>query len=156
MQVLVFRLILLVPALMMLDGATDSVRAQSLRLEDLQQTRARPLFSPLRRAETQRINLPRQPMVAAPVAPPPIEPPALLLVGVALGSGEQKVVITRPSAPKSLTLSLGDDIDGWHVAAIEARAFVLERNRRSIKITFPTNQPTSSQQAWPKGLAKLP
>jgi hypothetical protein len=146
-----YRLTLLLVALLMLDSA--STRAQKLYLEDLRQTRDRPLFAPTRRVEAQRVSQLR-PVQVAPVVP--IEPPSLLLVGVVLGSRDQKVIVATPPAQKPLSFSLGGDIDGWRISAIEARAFILERERRSIRISFPSNRPTANKLNLPKGLVHLP
>jgi hypothetical protein len=120
-------------------GAIETGHAHTLRLKDLEQTRARPLFSPSRQPERQQINLPPpQPMVLTRPATPP---PDLRLIGVVFGAGEKKIIVKRPSDRRPLSLGVGETIDGWRVTAIEARAFVLENGGRSIRLTFPAGQP---------------
>lgn len=114
----------------------SSVDPDGLRLDDLRQTRERPLFSTTRRPPPK--ITPMAP-IAAIAAPAPVVPPTLSLVGIVLGKGERKVIFTRTANDKPTTARLGEDVDGWHIASIEPRAFILQRDSRSVTITFPSS-----------------
>lgn len=138
-------------------GAIGPVHAQTLRLEDLKQTRVRPLFSPSRQPERQQINSPPPKPIA--LTRPAAPAPDLLLIGIVLGTGEKKIIVKGPSDQRPLSLGVGENIDGWRVTTIEARAFVLENGGRSIRFTFPTGQPhgsIKSQQVSSKERALMP
>lgn len=109
--------------------------AHELGLEDLRQTRDRPLFSSTRRPPPKVESVPVIASVAHSSAG--IQPPSLTLIGVVLGANEKAVIVEETSSHKPVHLALGDNIYGWRVTYIEPRAFVLKRGDRSVSITFP-------------------
>ena len=105
-----------------------------LRLNDLRQTRERPLFSATRRPPP-KVDL-AQAMTSAP-PPPPIMPPAVTLIGVVLGTGEHAVIVQEKAAGKPIRVAVGQDIEGWRVDSIKPRSFILKNGDRAVTLTFP-------------------
>jgi general secretion pathway protein N len=106
--------------------------AAQLRIDDLRQTRDRPLFSATRRPPP-KIDLTHAAAVAPP--PPPIIPPAVTLVGVVLGEKDRAVIVQEKSA-KPMRVTIGEDVDGWRVDSITSRSAVLKDGDRSVTLTF--------------------
>lgn len=113
-------------------------QSNASRLEDLHQTRDRPLFSVTRRPPT-KIEISR---VITPIAAPPTSPVApvsLKLIGVIFGGDEQAVIVEQPPEHKLVRLSLGDNIDAWIVISIAPRSVVFGRARRFFTLAFPSS-----------------
>jgi len=114
--------------------AAHGADISQLRLDDLRQTRERPLFSATRRPPP-KVDL-AQAMTPAP-PPPPIVPPAVTLIGVVLGTGERAVIVQEKAAGKPVRVAVGQDIDGWRVDSIKPRSFILKNGDRAVTLTFP-------------------
>jgi general secretion pathway protein N len=111
----------------------SEANAVQLRLDDLRQTRERPLFSATRRPPP-KIDLSQAATPAPP--PPPIVPPAVTLIGVVLGAKDRAVIVQEKSAAKPVRVTVGDNIDGWRVDSITSRSFVLKDGDRAVTLTF--------------------
>jgi general secretion pathway protein N len=129
-------------AVLFLIPAVDFVQAQerqhdALQLETLEATRSRPLFSPSRRPPPPVIAMSAPVVAAAPVVPDPhATPPDLHLIGVIVGSDEQRAIVKRAREVKSFGVAAGDQIDGWTVAHIEPRQIILQHDEKSATIAF--------------------
>ena len=70
---------------------------------------ARPLFDPA-----------RQPVAEPEIAgTQSVTPPDMTLVGVAIGGGASIALLKKADAPASLSVRLGDTVDGWKLVHIE-------------------------------------
>ncbi len=102
-------------------------------LRTLEATRQRPLFSPTRR--------PPPPSVVdeaeAPPAPPVKPPPDIKVSGIILGSERSVAIVRLGQNAASLHVSLGSQVDGWTVSAIEARRIELRLGSRSLTAVLP-------------------
>lgn len=124
--------------LILVTCAWGIAQANELRLEDLHQTRDRPLFSVTRRPPP-KIEISR---VITPIGFPPTSPvpaPSLRLIGVIFGEDEQTVIVQQPPEHKPVRLSLGDNIDGSIVISIAPRSVVFRRARRFFTLVFPSS-----------------
>lgn len=126
--------IIVLAAMPWLSQASHGADAPHLRLDDLRQTRDRPLFSPTRRPPP-KVDLAQAVTPVPP--PPPIMPPAVTLIGVVLGAGEHAVIVQEKAGGKPLRVAVGQDIDGWRVESIEPRSCILKNSDRAITLTFP-------------------
>uniref|UniRef100_Q07N83 Uncharacterized protein n=1 Tax=Rhodopseudomonas palustris (strain BisA53) TaxID=316055 RepID=Q07N83_RHOP5 len=99
------------------------------RLETLEATRQRPLFSISRR--------PPAPETTPRTVEAPPQPPDLVLNAVVVGSDLQVAWLKRGKEAKPIAVTMGSDIDGWAVTAISPRQVVLDNNIQSIKLEFP-------------------
>lgn len=101
----------------------------SLRPSDFQAFRERPLFTPSRRPPPIVPSLPeRAPPVRAEVED---EPPNVRLTGVVHGAAAPMAVLQRPDAGGTTTVRIGDDVEGWAVAAIDSVGVRLVRGTRA-------------------------
>jgi general secretion pathway protein N len=100
----------------------------ALRLQDLNETRARPLFAPTRRPPPPIVRAapPPPPIVEAKPAPPAAPPFELL--GAVVGERDSFVLLRRQGGAKALRLRAGDEAEGWRVGQIGLRSVTLERN----------------------------
>jgi general secretion pathway protein N len=103
--------------------------AANLRFEDLRQTRERPLFSVTRRPPP-KIDVSEPP-------PPPIVPPSLTLVGIVLSPNGRAVIVQEAPSVKPVRIALGEEIEGWRVASITSRTFVIKSGDHTATLTFP-------------------
>jgi len=117
-----------------------------IALTSLQETRARPLFSPSRR--------PRSPPVIA--APPPPSPKApaprepdrlkLTLVGTVIGTSERIGVFVDETSKEVIRMRTGASHDGWTLHSIDRRAASFEKNRQETTLMFA---PSGSERPTP-------
>jgi hypothetical protein len=105
-----------------------------ITLESLSATRDRPLFSPSRRPPATAI---------APVTPlkatEPIEPekPPLDLIGIVNGGDEGYAVFVNTATHAVISLRTGEGHDGWVLLTAKGREAVLERQNRTVVVSFP-------------------
>ena len=123
-------------------GAIAGTTRRSREHGNYTETLARPMF----RAD-------RKPFVAAPEAPPVVEetvevPPAapsiapgieppqgLKLLGVMRdGDGQDRALVKSAVTPAASWLRIGDEIDGWRLAAIASSAVTLSADASSIQL----------------------
>jgi hypothetical protein len=130
-----YRIQMVFAAFLFSGSCTSAADAAQLRLDDLRQTRERPLFSATRRPPP-KIDLSQAAAPAPP--PPPIVPPAVTLIGVVLGAKDRAVIVQEKAATKPVRVTVGDDIEGWRVDSITSRSFVLKDGNRAVTLTFHT------------------
>jgi len=108
---------------------------------------ARPLFKPDRRP----VDLP-PPAQGAADAPPP----TVSLIGVIIDGSRRLALLRVPQSPMAVSASVGDDVQGWHVAAVYADHVTLRLNTAEITIALNANRPsdTPSGQEQPPGSTK--
>lgn len=95
-------------------------------LEQMSATHNRPLFSSTRRPPPVAAAPPAQ----EPEAPPPPQPPAVTLFGTVSDAQGRQAIVLAPT-DNIVRVRIGDEIEGWKVAAIEARQVVLSLADRS-------------------------
>jgi hypothetical protein len=111
-------------------GSTPNNPLAAHPLEELSQTRDRPLFSATRRAPAPALA--SVPQIVAP--PPPLPPPSVVLIGVVSdGVGARAVV---RGGQKTIRAELGQEIEGWTVTQIEPRRLVLSHDGRSVSFAL--------------------
>lgn len=120
------------------NGATPTLVRNplaDLRLADLRDTIARPLFEP-----TRRPHEPPRSVVPPPPPPPPTqpaaggtEPPRHRLLGVIMTS-ERSLALLAGSDGKSLRVEIGDVLDGWQVKRIAPTEVVLSQKGRDTTL----------------------
>lgn len=107
-------------------------------------TRERPLFTPARHQP-----LPPPPALVrqteAPPPPPPVPPPAVSLLGTVLGDGPAQAfaVIKGADGSKTRHVIIGDEIENWKIANIEAQEIVISHDERSVKIKLASDKPAA-------------
>lgn len=89
----------------------------------------KPLFAPSRQAPRIAPAEPPPPVVAS-AAPPPEEPPNIRLTGIVEGSATPMAILERLNAKTTSTVRLGDLVDGWLVASIDAMGIKLTNGDR--------------------------
>jgi general secretion pathway protein N len=129
-----------------------------IKLEDLSQTRDRPLFSPSRRPPPPTIEAPPPAVpVMAEAKPPANEPPPFDLVGVVVGGDARFVLLANHGGGAVSRLRPGDEQDGWRVGEISTRSVVLEREGReeSLALAVPVASPNSTTTPDPKSAPEV-
>jgi general secretion pathway protein N len=112
------------------------VHAGTVRLEELEQTRTRPLFSPSRRPPPEA----PAPVAETAAAPPPVielPPPSLVLVGVVMSTNQKAILVRRIQDTKSVRLVIDDNIDGWKVTSIGLEGVTFKQEERLFSLAFP-------------------
>ena len=123
---------------------------ESIKLQDLTETRDRPLFSPSRRPPPPPVEAPPPPApVVAEVKPPANEPPPFDLVGVVVGGDVRFVLLARHGGGVS-RLREGDERDGWRVGDISIRSVKVERDGREQSIALAGPAPTLVETPAPE------
>jgi hypothetical protein len=124
-------------------------------LDQLSTTLERPLFSPSRRPPAP----PPPPAVVVQAPPPPVPPPLppnVVLFGVVM-DGETARAVLRPGIDKKvMRAQIGDDIDGWKVAQIEARKVVLAQDGRFATFMLFNDDRAKSATAPASGMSGQP
>jgi hypothetical protein len=119
----------------------------AIPLSALTATRARPLFTPSRRAPAPVVaSVP----VAAPrptLAPPPAGPqhPNLTLVGTVAGENEGIAVFVDPTTRDTVRLRTGEGRSGWILQSVERRAATLQKGEQTETLALP--KPTDTPAA---------
>lgn len=117
----------------------------AISLDQLSNTRQRPLFSPTRRPPP---AIAVGPVTAAPiVVPPQPERPQLSLVGTVVGEEEGIGVFIEQATQKVFRLKIGDAHEGWSLRSIQRRAVSLEKGGRLIVVEMPSVAPVLPQTA---------
>jgi len=80
-----------------------------------------------------------------PTAAPPASPP--LLVGTIAGRGSAGVALVKNSAGETLTLRVGEVVDGWTLIAIGNGAATVDQNGRRETISLNFSNKDAGQQA---------
>jgi hypothetical protein len=118
-------------------------------LSALQETRARPIFSPSRRP-------PSPPVVAAAPPPPPKPPPPrepdrlkLTLLGTVIGESDAIGVFVDETSKDVIRIRVGESHDGWTLRSIHKRAASFEKNYQGTTLMLPT--PGTEQPALSVG-----
>ena len=100
-----------------------------LRVDDLTDTVARPLFEPSRRPT--KISATTAPLLVPTAALPSVDTTmSFRLLGTILGEGRATAVVTAPGRPQALRLEEGDSIDAWTVEKISRDEILLVKSGR--------------------------
>jgi general secretion pathway protein N len=127
-------------------------------LSSLQETRARPLFSPSRRP-------PSPPIVAAlppptPKPPPPKEPDRLklTLLGTVVGASDRIGVFMDEASKEVVRIRTGESRDGWTLRSVQRRATSFERNNQEMTLALspPVSEPSAPSLAAVASRAATP
>ena len=114
-------------------------------LSSLQETRARPLFSPSRRP-------PSPPVVAAPPPPAPKPPPPrepdrlkLTLLGTVIGASDSIGVFVDEASKEVIRIRTGESHDGWTLRSLHRRAASFEKNYQEMTLVLapPGSEPSA-------------
>jgi hypothetical protein len=109
-----------------------------IALSALQETRARPIFSPSRRP-------PSPPVVAAPPPPPP-KPPAptepevlkLTLLGTVIGVSDRIGIFVDETSKDVIRIRTGESHAGWTLRSIHRHSASFEKGHQDITLVFPS------------------
>jgi general secretion pathway protein N len=116
-----------------------------IALSSLQETRARPIFSPSRRP-------PAPPVVAAssprtPKPPPPREPDRLklTLLGTVIGASDGIGVFVDETSKEVIRIRTGASHDGWILRSVQRRAANFNKNHQETTLTLapPASEPSA-------------
>ena len=126
-----------------------------ISLDDLSETRDRPLFSPSRRPRVNRL----QTAVAPPLPPPPPQAPTpapnLTLLGTFESPTEVGATVQIPPNDKPMIVRYGTYINGWRVINISHHRLVLALQDRTAVFTMfnppNTSNPETSGGSPPAG-----
>lgn len=100
---------------------------EGLRLGDLGDTIARPLFEPSRRP----VIAPSAPLALIPPPPPIVADFATFrLIGTILGEGRATAVVVTQGRPQAVRVEVGDSVDTWTIERISRDEVVLTKNGR--------------------------
>jgi general secretion pathway protein N len=110
-----------------------------IALGALEETRARPIFSPSRRP-------PSPPVVAAvPPPPPPRPPPAsepdhlkLTLMGTVIGEADRIGVFVDEASKEVIRIRIGESHGGWTLRSVHRRAANFEKDDQEASLLLPT------------------
>ena len=103
----------------------------SVPLSSLTATQERPIFSATRRPPPRAVAGPRIEPVAAPVAPPPVEPPPLALIGAVVGDRDAIAVFLDRSTQGIVRLRAGEAHAGWLLSTVLQREVTLTKDDRT-------------------------
>lgn len=98
------------------------------RFSQLQQ---RPPFSASRQPYRPAPPAPPKPVA---VAPKPLAPPKIILVGVVINAAKGVAVVEKPGQESPLRLGLGDAIDGWKLEHILPDRIVLTSSDKAVEV----------------------
>lgn len=113
-----------------------------LTLEDLSETRDRPLFSPTRRPPPVAEPEPEPVVVEEPEEDaPPADPPKIRLAGVVLGGTAPVALIEDYDTETLLPFRSGAVIAEWTLATIEPRAIVLRHGDQELRLEIAAEFP---------------
>lgn len=110
---------------------------------------ARPLFYPERRP----IVADPEPQVPTENSPPPTLPARELTLSAVILSGEQRIALLQAAnEPKLQRLVIGESLDGWTVASIEANQVRLRRGEetRVVEIKMRKSATAPPQETQPR------
>jgi hypothetical protein len=131
------------------EQAAPAAPSSQLSLDDLSETRDRPLFSPSRRPRVNNVAV----AVAPPPPPPPppeapVQPPNLTFFGTFESPTEVGAAVQIPPNDKPTIIRYGTYINGWRVIDISRRRLVLAfQDRKAVFTLF--EQPGSSNGEAP-------
>jgi hypothetical protein len=119
-----------------------------LSLEDLSETRNRPLFSPSRRPRVNNVEV----AVAPPPPPPaptlpPLPPPNLTLLGIFESATEVGATVQLQPSDKPVIVRYGTIIGGWRVINISHHQLVLALNDRQAVFKMFNPPGTSNSES---------
>ncbi len=119
-------------ALSTADGQTSINAVSDLKFV---QSFSRPLFSPDRRKfrAPQEAKKPKpEPKPAVARKEPPVEPPAIKLVGVSISQFASKALISIDGDPNSKWIGQGEAIGPWTVSEINSNILVMKNQNREM------------------------
>src|SRR5580698_4919784 len=129
--------------------------SQQISLDDLSETRNRPLFSPSRRPPPANVEV----AVTAPAPPPPpqapIPAPTLTFLGTFESATEVGAAVQITPNDKPVVVRYGTYINGWRVVDISHKRLVLAYQDRTAVFTL-FNPPSSSNGETPGTAASDP
>jgi general secretion pathway protein N len=106
-------------------------------LTALQETRARPIFSPSRRP-------PSPPVLAAPPPPAPKPPAAkepdrlkLTLLGTVIGASDKIGVFVDEASKDVIRIKAGESHAGWILRSVQRRSASFEKDRQETTLVIP-------------------
>jgi hypothetical protein len=113
-------------------------------IESLSVTRERPLFSASRRPPPP----PEAPTLNA-ASSPPAEPerPPLTLQGTAIGKPRDIALVLDEVAKSSVSLRVGEAVQGWYLRSVDHEAVTLEKGDRIVIIALPAPSASPLSQA---------
>jgi hypothetical protein len=105
-------------------------------IDSLSVTRERPLFSASRRPPP---PAPSELPASNTASPPPAEPerPPLALQGTAIGSKRDIALVLDEVAKSSVSLRVGEAVQGWYLRSVDHQAVTLEKGNRIVVIALP-------------------
>jgi hypothetical protein len=131
-----------------------ALTSQQISLDDLKETRDRPLFSPSRRPRPANVEV----AVTAPPPPPPpqapVTAPNLTFLGTFESATEVGAAVQIPPNDKPVVVRYGTYIDGWRVVDISHKRLVLAFQDRTAVFTL-FNPPATPNGETPAGAPQL-
>jgi hypothetical protein len=123
-------------------------------IDSLSVTRERPLFSVSRRPPPPSPALPVPPATnAVSSAPAKPERPPLTLQGTAIGKPRDIALVLDEVAKRSVSLRVGEAVQGWYLRSVDHDAVTLEKGDRIVIIALPAPSASPLSQADPADLA---
>lgn len=121
---------------------------RALKPSDLGAFREKPLFTPSRQPPRAPQRLPDVPSSAPVVV---AAPPRVRLTGIIQGAPAPAAILWRSEASPTATVRLGDEVDGWRVASIDALSILLRSGTREqeYKLFSPSAGPAGAAEAAP-------
>jgi hypothetical protein len=116
-------------------------------IDSLSVTRERPLFSASRRAPPPPPAPPVPATNAASSAPTKPEQPPLTLQGTAIGQPRDIALVLDEVAKSSVTLRVGQAVQGWYLRSVAHETVTLEKGDRMVIIALPAPSASPLSQA---------
>lgn len=122
----------------------------AIPIEDLSETRDRPIFSASRRRAppplVEKPYIPPPPPVA--MKPPP-EPLMLSLLGTIVGDSQSVALFMEKNSQEVVRLRTGESHQGWVLRSVQGRDAMLEKGDRRETVTLPAPGDTAAAGAPP-------
>lgn len=112
-----------------------------ISLEELPNTRQRPIFSPSRRPSL-RSNANPPPLVQAPALPPPKleDRPQLSLIGAVVSEWDGIAIFMEQATKEIVRLRMGEAHKGWTLVSLYRRQATLEKDGGSVALVLPSSE----------------
>jgi hypothetical protein len=109
----------------------------NISLEELSETRERPIFSPSRRPPSPPVVAHVPPVTHAPLKPAEPERPTVSLVGTVVGETTGIAIFMKQATRDVVRLRLGEDHQGWVLRSVDGRKATLEKNGKAVVLELP-------------------
>ncbi|HEV2955292.1 MAG TPA: hypothetical protein VGX95_04170 [Xanthobacteraceae bacterium] len=128
-----------------------------IRLGDLTETRARPLFSPARRPPPVVAALPAPSVRPGPPRKPEPDHPLLTLLGTIVSASVEIGLFVDEASHDVIRLKAGDVHDGWTLSSVVGRAAIFQKDGyRATTLVLPASRAEANAPSVPPAITFAP